>query len=57
MSQPMGTGRWPEGSEGADAAWGHPHWAHLSRDPTWLQGELLHLWGLVSLGGFLLNLA
>lgn len=55
MSQPMGTGRWPEGSEGVDAAWGHPHWARLARGPTWLQGELLHLWALGSRGGFLLN--
>lgn len=45
------------GVRGRDAAWGHPHWAHPARGPTWLQGELLHLWGLVSLGGFLLNLA
>lgn len=47
---------WQKGSEGETPGPGVTlPGLTQGRHPTWLQGELFRLWGLVSLGGFLLN--
>lgn len=49
MSQPVGTGRWRRGQRERTLPGVTLTGLTQARGPTWLPGELSHLWGLVSL--------